>query len=695
MIPLYQAIGKIVLKTVNFNSLPEKEQKLLIVKQYCNELNNYKWPKKVVNNVVNNVDNNVDNNVKDDVGRLLELNLDTTKKVCYFSQGTQLIPEKKDELLVFSNYSPNDPSIYAAHISLKPLLQFELYNYVENNFKKIPWKEETRGKEFLNYLKDIQETFYRIENNIISLKYDKLIEDQQKDFPDPENIPDLKNKLNKKKDYNKAFQKYLKNYLTSTLEEFVTERQAYALKIDGKFLHQTDYAECYIDVLYYYLFDRHYLDNAKQGYCHICGNVSTLPKGIAIKQKFFGTTNPLYFDKVDGSLTHNAFSMCEKCNQQVLIGIQYASIKLRTTLLGLQTIVLPEIKFEFDNDEELIDPQKLNMATKLLERIPLDQKRDDINTLNTLLRRLKEFTLLFYNKPSPTSQEFIINGMIKNINLKELIAKTEHLNKMVQDYNLGSLYGYQACLSFEGLRYLILPSKESHPGMDQNDYTVLNKNIISSLGSYIYKRNFQYYDLICRFADIYNRKNNNLKTENKYFLNITPFLMTLYLDHLIKFNQLEGVSIMEQRNLISKLQDERITVYFNSHSQIYENNFFAQGLFILGMYIAAIESEQRKKNIKSTLINRLNLRGIPVQKVKSLMAMVDEMGKVWNIFYDSITENYYRECLQGIENSSLSPEEIVFHILSGRAYSNYLGAMYKLEHPDKTEKNQEEQNDQQ
>ncbi len=66
--------------------------------------------------------------------------------------------------------------------------------------------------------------------------------------------------------------------------------------------------------------------------------------------------------------------MCQKCNQQVLVGIQYASIKLKTTLLGLQTIVLPEIKFEIDNDEELIDPKNLNMATKLLERIPLDQK---------------------------------------------------------------------------------------------------------------------------------------------------------------------------------------------------------------------------------------------------------------------------------------------------------------------------------
>ena len=296
MIPLYQAIGKIVLKTVNFDALPEKEQKLFIVKQYCNDLENFKY-------------------TKDDeshYGRLLELNLDTQNKVCYFSQGTELTPDRKDELLIFSNYAPNDPSIYASHISLKPLLQFELCNYVENNFKKIPWKEEARGKEFLNYLKDIQETFYRMENNIISLKYDKLKEDQQTNFPDPENIPELKDKLNKKKDYNKAFQKYLKNYLTSTLEEFVTERQAYALKIDGKFLHQTDYAECYIDVLYYYLFDRHYLDNAKQGYCHICGNVSTLPKGIAIKQKFFGTTNPLYFDKVDGSLNHNTFSMCEK-----------------------------------------------------------------------------------------------------------------------------------------------------------------------------------------------------------------------------------------------------------------------------------------------------------------------------------------------------------------------------------------------
>ena len=126
MIPLYQAIGKIVLTKENFNSLPEKDKKLFIVKQYCDELDKF-------------------TSKKDGVGRLLEINLDTYKKECYFSQGTELSPDKKDELLVFTNNAPNDPSIYAAHISLKPLLQFELYQYVNIYFKNILWTDMTLG----------------------------------------------------------------------------------------------------------------------------------------------------------------------------------------------------------------------------------------------------------------------------------------------------------------------------------------------------------------------------------------------------------------------------------------------------------------------------------------------------------------------------------------------------------------------
>lgn len=112
-------------------------------------------------------------------------------------------------------------------------------------------------------------------------------------------------------------------------------------------------------------------------------------------------------------------------------------------------------------------------------------------------------------------------------------------------------------------------------------------------------------------------------------------------------------------------------------------NYYAQGLFILGKYISEVEAKQRQKDIKSLLINRLNLRGILVQKVLSVVAMVDEMRKVWETYYDAVTENYFRECLQGITKSSLLPEEVVFHILAGRAYEDYRRKLYFQEHPNK------------
>lgn len=150
---------------------------------------------------------------------------------------------------------------------------------------------------------------------------------------------------------------------------------------------------------------------------------------------------------------------------------------------------------------------------------------------------------------------------------------------------------------------------------------------------------------------------------------------------------------MEERKLISALEDKALNEYFNTHSEVYGNNYYAQGLFILGKYIAEVEAKQRQKNIQSTLINKLNLRGIPVQKVLSLVALVDDMRNVWGTYSDPITDNYYRECLQNISKSSLTPEEVVYHILCGRAYENYRRKLYFQEENNNTETNQEENND--
>jgi hypothetical protein len=610
--------------------------------------------------------------------------------------------------MIFKNYAPADPSIYATHISPKSIFQFGLADYIkglkdENNFDKIGWTDVNKAEQFLDYLMNIQNTFYKKINSVNILRCDYIVDSQKEGFPDPELIPELN--LNEdeasKSKFSKSYDKYLDKYLSSTLKDSVTKKRAFALRIDGNLLHQGEYADCYIDVLYYYLFGRHYSEKITQGYCHICGNDAVLPKDVALIQKFYGTTNRLYFDNVNRSFTSNAFSMCETCNQKVLTGTQYSSKNLDTRLLGLDTIILPEIKFKFEESEELIDPNELKRLVKLIERKSIKDKIKDIDFIIKLERKIKEFNLLFYNKPSPTSQEFIIKGFIRNINTMQLIQKTEDLVERAQQYNLEEMYGYVGELSLGDLRYLIIPSKKSHPG--QIDFSKIDKNIINLLETYLNNHKFKYKKLICQFVDIFNRKNNNLKSEDYYKrqeLDISPFIMNLYLKHLIKFNQLEGVTIMEERNLISALEDEELKEYFNTHSEVYGNNYYAQGLFILGKYIAEVESKQKQKDIKSTLINRLNLRGIPVQKVLSIVALVDDKRNVWGTYFDPITENYFRECLQNISKSSLTPEEVVYHILCGRAYNNYRAYEYnrkKLKSQENnnnnTETNQEENDD--
>jgi hypothetical protein len=78
----------------------------------------------------------------------LELNIDTNKKECEFMLGPELIPSNKDELMIFANYAPNDPSIYASHISPKSIFQFELADFIENNFKQISWINSDKALQF-------------------------------------------------------------------------------------------------------------------------------------------------------------------------------------------------------------------------------------------------------------------------------------------------------------------------------------------------------------------------------------------------------------------------------------------------------------------------------------------------------------------------------------------------------------------
>ncbi len=678
MIPTYVTIGKILMQKAGFRDLPPKDQKMFMLSQFCCNLDNYLWKDKD----------------GEHYGRLLELQLDTKNKTCRFTQGTQLFAEKSNELMIFTNYAPNDPNIYGTHTSIKSILGIELLQFIEKNRKDIRWTNQDQLEEYILFLKELQDTFFYIDEPGTRLNYLLLEQEQQAEFPDPELILSLDVLRTKAKDYKKAYKKKLDDYLASTLKGLVTDRQAYALRVDGKLLHESEFAECYTDILYYYIFGKQFYASKHQGCCHLCSKHAILAEDISLKQKFYGTTNPLYFDSVNTAFSKYAFSMCKECYEEITVGTQYAATTLDTRILGMKAIVLPEIKFIPDDPKELIDPKNLNAAVKLLRNTAHQEKKECINLMNKLQARLQEFSILFYHKPSATSQEFVVYGLLRSIRISSLLQKTEHLDWVAYENQLGTILSFGGELSFEGFRYLLLPSKESHPQLKVAEYFRINKTIIQMLNTYLYDQKFRYKQLISQFVDIYNRKHNHLKSNDySLILDLSPYMMSLYINHLIKFNQLEGVPIMEGRQMTTQLADEKILQYFTNNAKVYEGNFHAQGLFILGYYIAEVERKQRKKGISSTLINRLNLRGIPVQKVKSIIALVEDMRNIWQTYIDAVTDAYFRECLIDIEYSTLMPEEVVFQVLSGRAYSAYQTKLYFNDENNKTQNPKEEQND--
>lgn len=681
MITTYRQIGKLRMEIDGFSQMSFTDQKIYIIRQFCVDDTAFTYKDKR-------------NEGKTVTGRIIHMDLNTLDNSIRFFAGEEISPSSNTcaQKLIFKNYSPGDPNIYAAHTGYKSIIAFSLMEYIIKNRKIIKWSKPDKVDNCVSYLKQIRERFFIEDNLGLRPNYRLLPADQQTNFPDPETCEDLRTTSDKSK-LKKLMDKATKNYFEKELKDIIGEIQAYALTIDGKFLHEIpELAECYLDVLYYHIIDRQFIESKNSGYCHLCSTETTLAKDIYLKQKFYGVTNRYFFDNASGAMSRYAFSMCRNCYNEVTVGTQLASKDFKTYLLGLDCLILPELDFNQGLDEDAINPQYLKTIPNLLRRHNAVEYHTQLEIVKGLQYRLRDFTLFFYNKPSPTSQEFIINRLIKGISLPSLIAKSEDLSQISIDHRLPELLNTDSSLSFEGLRFLLLPSHESHPNLKSSDYQKINRDMLSFLSAYLYSQEMDISLIIKRFVDIFSRKFNNLKDHSSYSLDLSPYILNLYILHLRHFQLIKSQIIKEDRPMTTTLQHEKLREYFGNHQEVYANNPAAQGLFILGWYLAELEYEQRKKNTHRTAIYKLNLRGIPLQKVKSVMAIIDDLRQVWNVYTDSVLDAYYRECMSEIESSGISPEEAVYHILSGRAYESYVAiTTYKDKINNQT--NQEAQND--
>ena len=147
---------------------------------------------------------------------------------------------------------------------------------------------------------------------------------------------------------------------------------------------------------------------------------------------------------------------------------------------------------------------------------------------------------------------------------------------------------------------------------------------------------------------------------------------------------------------VTEIQNKDYRKFFEAHRTIYENNFHRQGLFLIGTVINSIVSAQRKKSsdktqeseeqgqrrkLSSTFMRKLNLSGIPARRVNRLVGEVQNFFQIYNknIYEEPGIWGNIMDRLQGIEESSMYPEEIVFYILTGISYANYIGMKKVME----------------
>jgi CRISPR-associated protein Csh1 len=147
---------------------------------------------------------------------------------------------------------------------------------------------------------------------------------------------------------------------------------------------------------------------------------------------------------------------------------------------------------------------------------------------------------------------------------------------------------------------------------------------------------------------------------------------------------------MENEKAISEVLNEDYREFFKTHAEIYKDNYYKQGLFLLGTVIAQILRVQKDK--KSNFLKKMNFAGMSTRRLQGFINQVKEYTIIYkskDIYIENGIWGNIMDRLQGIESSGLSEDEVVFFLLSGISYSEYLGTKKSIEKKNKkiTEEN--------
>ena len=422
-----------------------------------------------------------------------------------------------------------------------------------------------------------------------------------------------------------------------------------------------------------------------QKYCHICQSEKEIIQDIPLLMKFYGTTNPLNFENVTSKNAYKSFSICEDCLIEVLAGMKTVESDLRDYLFDMTVYLIPK---DAGDDIDITLYKSIIRILKTTKR----KYKDDIDKLKEILKASNKkkltFDIMFYYHPLG-SQQFDILRLISNVELLSLLDKLAKFDSISEKYDL-DLLEYKTgnnSLTLEDMRNYLFPSSNSE--VKKLDYKVLGRKLVEFLDRFLCDRKSSYNEMISNFVAIYKKRMHREKMDN-----LSPFKMVLGLAVFNEINQLREGEAMEQGKAITKINQEEYTDFFNAHAEIYGDNYYRQGLFLLGTIISRIKYAQRDKS--SNILRKMNLTGMCVRRVPNFCNQVREFAEIYKKDLKYLRQDIWgniTDRLQNIENSGLKNDEVVFYILTGLSYQDYLGIKYGKEKRDKDKINTMEEED--
>jgi len=180
--------------------------------------------------------------------------------------------------------------------------------------------------------------------------------------------------------------------------------------------------------------------------------------------------------------------------------------------------------------------------------------------------------------------------------------------------------------------------------------------------------------MIGGFTSIYRRR---FLKKDGYTDRLSPLKMVCFLTILNERNLLKEGTGMNRIQPNTEILKQEYRDFFATHAAVYESDFHRQGLFLLGVLISRIAYAQKIKGEgrkdSSTFLAKLNYDGIMPRRVQKLVAEVKKFAVIYNIYQEPELWGTITDRLQGIDTSSMKPDETVFYILTGISFESYLG----------------------